>query len=137
MASDLPATFHDAAARDAKLVRDVIDAALREWIARGVAADLAFSEAANAVPHDGDRIKKVYEEQVNVTHSESHCASWRESLRCCLDHEHEMYGPMIDFVAIKLVESMIPLPGWTCRCGSFNGSLKAALTECRSCGAPR
>lgn len=29
------------------------------------------------------------------------------------------------------------LPGWTCRCGIFNGSSKELLTECRSCGTPR
>lgn len=31
----------------------------------------------------------------------------------------------------------VVLPGWTCACGTFNGSGKELLDACRHCGSPR
>jgi len=33
--------------------------------------------------------------------------------------------------------SGVVLPGWTCSCGGFNGSVKELLPACRGCGLPR
>ncbi len=80
--ADLPDTFHDAVARDTKLVRDVIDAALREWIARGEAASAVFSEAVNAKPHDQAKIDAAWG-PLSASH-ENECRAHDEGLNCCL-----------------------------------------------------
>ena len=124
--------FDAAFARDTKIVRDTIDAAMREWVARGDVASNAFSEACNAKPRDEAKIKEAW-----MPLSESHedeCAAHNEGLHCCLNHEHKKYGPMLDFVAAKVLTVLMPLPGWTCVCGCFNGTMKQEQQVCRGCG---
>lgn len=45
-------------------------------------------------------------------------------------------GYRISKLAGRIVETGITLPGWTCKCGAFNGALKEWLLECRMCNQP-
>lgn len=89
---------------DAADIRKLLDAAMREWVARGDAAALAFSEAVNAKP----RNKAVLDAAWSAYHAshDDDCRAHRESLNCCLDHEHEKYEQMLDFLVAKMAESL-------------------------------
>lgn len=50
------------------------------------------------------------------------CASWCSSCGAFTAAGYEWRAP-----------ASLVLPGWTCECGVFNGSLKG-LTKCRCCG---
>jgi hypothetical protein len=91
------------APRDADAVRAALDAAMREWVSRGEAANVAFSEACNAKPRDQRKVDEAWA-LLGPSH-ESDCASHNESLNCCLDREHKKYGAMLDFLVAKLVGS--------------------------------
>jgi hypothetical protein len=81
-------------------IREKLDTAMREWVERGYAAESAFSEACNAKPRDEARIKEAFS-ALDASH-DSECRAHNEGLRCCLEHEHKMYGAMLDFLVIRL-----------------------------------
>lgn len=79
-------------------LRETLDAALREWIKQGEAAQKTWENSIKLGKEQSDAAWPAY----SASH-ESECRAHDEGLNCCLDHEHERYESMLDFVTERVM----------------------------------
>jgi hypothetical protein len=95
-------------------LRNAIDAALRAWVQQGKAAYETWHAACVAAgppPAAADAALIEARVQAWPSYDASHeidCRAHDESLNCCIDHEHKKYDAMLDFIAERVKERLVP-----------------------------
>lgn len=82
-------------------LREALDAALREWVKQGEDAQKAWQDALKLGKESSDAAWPAY----SASHEDA-CRAHDEGLNCCLDHDHDKYESMLDFIAERVTQEL-------------------------------